>query len=624
MIVPMKKLKLVALKEDKERLLVSLQRYGEVMFTKCNEDINTDIDASKEEALLQRAEKSLLLIRKFKEKQKGLRNQIEVDYDEFKTNNPMQEDLLKTIEKTDEEINTLKQENITLQEKLAFFLPWASLEIMLSDLSTPHAAIIHTGMLEIRNSEAFMDLIVKYGGEFQIISILGYSQAIVYACYEDDDTEIKEQTKNLGFTEVILPSEKKYVSEIILKLQNSITNNHQQIETLELSLAEYANETDKIKLFADQAATTIMRKKALIQETIDTVYLEGWVRSDRLQRLQKSITEVTDIYDFELVDPEQSEMPPTVLKNNKFVDAFESVTDMFSKPNPYEVDPNPVMSVWYWIIFGMMMGDAGYGVLMLVVVGLMLKKMKPKGNMRRLFLVIFYGSFSTIIWGILFGSYFGFTFFPILLEPINEPLKMLLVSLILGGCHLICGLMVKAYHNFRDRHYLPILSDSVSWILLLIGVGLLFLPSTAEIGKWMAISGAAIIVLFAGWKQKNPIARIGIGLYSLYGATSYLGDILSYSRILALAMSSAVLGMVMNMLAAMLATNIIGYFFAAIVFVIGHVFNLAMGLLSAYVHTSRLQYIEFFGKFYEGGGIPFQPLTLQLKHIDMVNDNINQ
>ncbi|MDD3126779.1 MAG: V-type ATP synthase subunit I [Candidatus Izemoplasmatales bacterium] len=624
MIIPMKKLKLVALKEDKENLLISLQRYGEVMFIKHGDDTNIDTDASNEEIQLQRAEKSISLIRKYKAKHKGFADQIAIDYDEFKTEDPAQEKILATIENADEEINNLRQDNTALQEKLAFYLPWSGLDMMLSDLYMPHYAVIHTGTIETRNMQDFVDMISEYGGEIQKVGVFGYSQTIVYACYEDDDNEIIEKSKNLGFIEVILPSDKKYVSEIIIETEKAITKNRQRIETLELTLAEYAKQTDKIKLFADQAATAIKRRQANIQETVDTVYLEGWVRSDRIVRLKKAITDVTDVFDLELVDPQTDEIPPTVLKNNKFVDAFESVTDMFSKPNPYEIDPNPVMSIWYWIIFGMMMGDAGYGLLMVVVVGFLLKKMKPKGNMRRLFLIIFYGGFSTILWGILFGSYFGFTIFPILLEPINEPLKMLLVSLILGGCHLITGLVIKAYHNLRDKHYMAILSDSISWIVLLIGAGLLFLPATATVGKWMAIAGAAMIILFAGWKQKNPFARLGIGLYSLYGATSYLGDILSYSRILALAMSSAVLGMVMNMLAKMLATNVIGYFFAAIVFIIGHVFNLAMGLLSAYVHTSRLQYIEFYGKFYEGGGTSFQPLTLQLKHIDTVNDNINQ
>jgi len=212
---------------------------------------------------------------------------------------------------------------------------------------------------------------------------------------------------------------------------------------------------------------------------------------------------------------------------------------------------------------------------------------------------------------------------PIILEPMNDPLEMLILSIVIGTAHIITGLLVKAYHNLRDKNYFSILSDSFSWIFILLGIGMLFLPGFQVVGKWLAISGAGIIVLFAGRAQKSIPGRLGLGLYTLYGASSYLGDILSYSRILALSMSSAVLAMVMNMLAGMLANSIIGLFFGILVFLIGHMFNLAMGLLSAYVHASRLQYIEFFGKFFEGGGVVFRPLSIQLHHIDTVNDTIN-
>jgi V/A-type H+/Na+-transporting ATPase subunit I len=621
MIISMKKATLVVLKEEKEQLIKSLQRYGELMLITPNAEVRSEIDFSEETASLQRIEKSLKLIQKLKVK-KSIGQQTEVEYTEFNTHNPKTEGILNDIENADEKIVILKQELLTIHDKIKYFQPWEKLDIKLSDLSSTKDAVIRTGTIETRNLEPMAALVASFGGEMEVFDKNASGVSMLYACYNLDDQLLFEQAKVLGFNEVDLPSIQQKAKQILISLQAEVESIQKNIQLLEIKLVEYATMSESIELFADQAASAIERKKAETQETIDTIVIEGWVRSDKLKRFEKAIQDVTDIYDLEYKDPTPEELPPTATKNNKFVDAFESITDMFSKPNPYEVDPTPVMSVWYWIIFGMMMGDAGYGLVMILAVGLFLKKMKPKGNSARLFRVIYFSGYSTMIWGILFGSYFGFTWNPIILEPIAQPMEFLILSIGLGVCHIITGLLVKAYRNLRDHHYLAILADSFSWIMILVGIGMLFLPATAEIGKWVALTGTAIIVLFAGRAIKNPIGRVGLGLYTLYGISSYLGDILSYSRILALSLSSAVLAMVMNMLAGMVQGSIVGAFFSIFIYLIGHIFNLAMGLLSAYVHSSRLQYIEFFGKFYEGGGISFRPLSIDLKHIDAVNDTI--
>jgi len=619
MIIAMKKARIVALKEDKDKLLESLQRYGEVMLIPQNIE-KVPLDSSREDALVQRSEKSLKLLKKYREKEKT--DSVDVNYDVFSTLDPKREELLQTIEKADEEFNNLKQENIALIEKIHGYLPWSALDFKLSEIRSPKDAIIRMGTLDARNSEAFAAALEEFGAIWEKLGKIGLMDTIVYAVFREDDLALTETIKNIGFLEVTLPPETKQVSEIVTGLEIQVTNNLSKMEQLNTLLTECAKQTAELQLLADQAASASKRIHADLMETDATVYLEGWVRSDRVDRFEKSIRSITQYYDLELVDPRDEEKPPTVTKNNAFVSAYEMITNMFSVPDPRELDPNPAMAVWYWLIFGMMMGDAGYGIVMILLVGIMIKKMKPKGNARKLFLVMFYGGFSTVLWGILFGSYFGYTWKPILVEPMADPLKMLIVSIGIGLLHLISGLLVKAWSNLKKKDYIAVLADSLSWIMILTGLVMLFLPATAPIGKWVAIGGAAIIVLFAGRAQKNPVGRIGIGLYSLYGASSYLGDILSYSRILALAMSSAALAMVMNILVKMLSTSFIGVIAGAVVFLVGHGFNLAMGLLSAYVHASRLQYIEFFGKFYTGGGIEFAPLEMQLSHIDNVNDSI--
>jgi V/A-type H+-transporting ATPase subunit I len=196
-------------------------------------------------------------------------------------------------------------------------------------------------------------------------------------------------------------------------------------------------------------------------------------------------------------------------------------------------------------------------------------------------------------------------------------MKMLIFTMIVGVLHMFSGMGIKIAEQVKAGHWLDAVFDQVSWMVLIIGLGLLFMPALATIGKIMAILGAMVILLTAGRDRPNIFGKITGGLLGLYDISSYLSDILSYSRILALSLATGVIGMVMNLLAHMVAVNPIGWIAAIFIYLIGHVFNLAMSLLSAYVHDSRLQYIEFFNRFYQGGGIPFKPLSIQSKYVNV-------
>ncbi len=183
---------------------------------------------------------------------------------------------------------------------------------------------------------------------------------------------------------------------------------------------------------------------------------------------------------------------------------------------------------------------------------------------------------------------------------------------------------IEIVEKVRSGHLLDAIFDQVSWMVLITGLGFLFLPALKTAGMVMAIGGAAVVLLTAGRDKPNIVGKITGGLLGLYDISSYMSDILSYSRILALSLATGVIGMVMNLLAGMVSGSIIGFVFAILIYLVGHSFNLAMSLLSAYVHDSRLQYIEFFNKFYEGGGYAFKPLSVQSKHIDVIDDeNLN-
>ncbi|MGD9887387.1 MAG: V-type ATP synthase subunit I [Bacilli bacterium] len=622
MIVPMKKVHIVALKEDQKALLMSIQKSGELMLVSST-DVILDEDAYLEENIIQRTEKSMRFLKKFQEKQKLFSNYHEVDYDTFISTDPKREQLLEQVEQAEEQLQLLKNENDSLKETILFLKVWSNLDLPLNKLAFSKYVNIHLGFSEAKNIVALTNLIQDAGGEINLFETNSEGQALMIANYFEDDQAIMEKVRLLGFNEITLPNEPYLVSELIAQKQNKINENDQLIVSVTEEMQRLSKQMTELKLLSDQMATVSEIKKAPLQKTLSTIYLEGWVREDRQKALIKAIEEVTDVYDMAFFNPSPDETPPTVTKNNRFITAVETITDMFAKPNPNEVDPNPMMSFWYWIIFGIMMADVGYGIVMIGMFYALIKLMKPKGNSLKLFKVLIFCGITTIIWGVLFGSYFGATWNPILLEPMKKPLELLIMSLIIGALHVISGLLVKIYANIKNKQYFAAFADQVSWIFVIVGLGMLFLPKFAQIGQILALVGAGLILIFAGRKNKNLLGRLGSGLYSLYGATGYMSDILSYSRILALSLSTAVIGMVMNMLAGMVQGSIIGFVFSIGIYLVGHVFNLVMGLLSAYVHDSRLQYIEFFGKFYEGGGYEFKPLSLKLKHINQVNENKN-
>ena len=640
MIVPMKKAKLVVMKDDKDELLKSLQKAGVFMPIPLPEG-ETAGDAAQEEALLQRAEKSLELLKKFREKEGLVRSERVVEEEEFTKLDPLRQAMLSEIEETDMKIAELESENETLTEQINYFLPWRDLDIRLSELSGTKHSVFHTGFIKPARKDDLALAVLEAGGEYKELGLGADGLAILIVNYVHDDAEVMEKAKALGFLETNLPREERFVSEIISENEDKIKENLKEIERLQAKLEEFARESEKIEVLNDQLASIGALKKAPLKMTLETVYLEGWVRSDQTDKFKKAIARAMDLYDLELVDPSPEDKPPTYTKNNPLVTPFEAITDMFSRPSRYDVDPNPAMSFWFWMIFGMMMGDVGYGLLMFVLFLVLIKIRKPKGDSLKLFKLLLYSSITTIFWGVMFGSYFGYTINPILLEPMNNLTDYLVFSFVIGALHVITGILLAAYANIREGKWLDALFDQLSWILIILGLMLLLLTSIMpsllgldSIGNLdlsflqklepaalpLMITGAAIILLTAGRNKKNIFGKVFGGFLELYNITGYASDILSYSRIMALSLSTAIIAYVMNILAEMVMGSFIGYFVAAVIYLIGHVFNLVMGLLSAYVHDSRLQYIEFFGKFYEGGGEKFVPLSYKLKYIDQIQD----
>ncbi|MEG0250685.1 MAG: V-type ATP synthase subunit I [Peptostreptococcus sp.] len=358
--------------------------------------------------------------------------------------------------------------------------------------------------------------------------------------------------------------------------------------------------------------------------------LSGYCPDFDIKRLENAIKSIcNEDYTFEIEEVDKnSEEVPIILKNNRFAKAFENVTSTYALPKYNEVDPTPLYAPIYALFFGMMSADVGYGVILLLLTTIGLKVCNFTPNMRknvRFFQLI---GVSSTIWGFLYGSYFGASIPGMwkLLDLSTQFMEILVLSIIMGGIHLFYGLLIKAYMQIRDKQYMDMFFDVIAWYVTLGGIICLLLSAAGvlsskvgDISLYVMIVGLVLLLIGGARAAEGNIGKkIAAGLYNVYGLSSYIGDFVSYSRLMALGMSGGYIAFSVNMIAGMMwGKTIIGYLGAILILVLFHAFNLFLSCLGAYVHSLRLIYVEFFGKFYEGGGKAFKFFRNKTKYINL-------
>ena len=398
---------------------------------------------------------------------------------------------------------------------------------------------------------------------------------------------------------------------------------------------ELAKSISEVEMYSDTERTNLTYTDAVsrMQKTERTRYISGWVPADAEDEVIAELEAVGCAY--ELSDPEEGdEDVPVKLQNNRFAEAFEPVVQLYSLPKYGTYDPTFVMSIFYMILFGLMFADFGYGLVVSAVCLLGLKIMKPRGTMQKFLRMFAICGISCMFFGILLGGYFGDLpskmatgFFgaaeepdlALWFNPINDPMKFLVVSIAVGAVHLVGALSVKFYILCKTKTVFDAIFDAGSWILVFLGgglaaVGMTAVPAFTTVGIVLVVLGYGMLIATQGRAEKSIVMKILKGVMSLYDTISYVSDLLSYSRVLSLGLASAVIGSVFNLLGTLAGLNFFGLILFVIAVLAGHTLNMAINLLGTFVHTSRLQYIEFFGKFYESGGRAFVPLEPQPKY----------
>lgn len=615
MIVAMNYFTLACMKEDKAALLDLLQSSGLVMLSQPEGGRSPSSQAGEQ---VQRMERLMQQLKPYAPKRGMLAGLPEESAQVLKevdqADRQAAEEMEQLLAKLEEHRRSLEE----LAQQTAQLAPWETLDLTYPQIQGGlgytrfRLGVLPGGVWEKLSQEpgpVGYTLISRSGGHCYLLA------AVVDLSEFDALPE--------GWEPVSLPCFEGTPAQRLEELEQKSKALQAELDGLQQTLTRLAADDTLPARLTEQYRSVSQRESAPCIDTEETVLLEGWIPKKKRGKLEQLFSQTGLPYGLDFRDPLPEETPPTLLENSKVVRQFEGITNMFSAPNYHEGDPNGIMAPWYWLIFGMMMGDVGYGLMMVVLILLVKKFMKLGEEGRKLMNVMLYSSITTMLCGVIFGSYFGETWHPLLFSPMEDPVSMLLLTLLVGVAHIFTGLGVKIYRNIRSGKVLDALFDQVSWILLITGLGLLFLPATQTVGMVLAAIGAATILFTAGRDRKGLVSKAVGGLSGLYGITSYLSDILSYSRILALSLATGVVGMVMNMLAGMIQGSVIGWILSLAIYAAGHVFNLALSLLSAYVHDCRLQYIEFYGKFYEGGGTLFRPFAIDPHYLRLKKDGGN-
>ncbi len=357
-----------------------------------------------------------------------------------------------------------------------------------------------------------------------------------------------------------------------------------------------------------------------LARTENSFLLEGWVPAPVLKDLENTVDEKTETAVLTSRDPGEKENVPVLLHNRGPAEAYEVVTKLFSTPQRREVDPTPFMAPFFFIFFGICLGDAGYGILLGLLAVYFTRQLRIGESGKQLLKLLLLGGISSIIFGILFGGYFGdlIKLPPLWFDPLDQPMQMLYYCFAIGLVHIYFGMGVQAYRNIKAGKPLSALFDQGFWFIFLNGLILLLLPGFETAAQWIAIGGGAGLVLTQGRSQSGLVLKFLSGLLSLYNITGYLSDVLSYSRLLALGLATGVIAVAINSMGEMVGGGVVGTVILSIILLGGHSFNIIISALSSYVHTSRLQYVEFFGKFFEGGGKPFKPFGKSASYVDVI------
>lgn len=653
----MKKVRIVALREDRKRLLEHIQDSALIQIKKVDKSDKgfSKVNVTSQMQIFERnaalCENTLKILDDFVREKKGMLSSFagrkEVDPDEIGVIASKSGEVIEVCRKINDlnkKIAENAAEQVRIKTSLSQLEVWNNLDIPINTEDTGSAAVF-IGTLPEKYSEADLsERIAEENPKLEYEIEIEHSEdkltCIVLFAPISQKTMAEDVLRNLGFARPMTPTSHtpKVKAERLRKRSAQLLA---ESENAEQEIIALSSKREEIKVTQDYFRIRADKYNVIneLEHTKHVFVINGYIPENDLQKLTELCNRVSTCY-IESEDAEDD--APVKLKNNRFSAPAQGILTMYAAPSHADIDPTPLLSFFFYFFFGMMFSDAGYGLLMVIAIGIVLKVFRPDEKMRNNLKLFQYCGISTFFWGLVFGSIFGdapavlynhfsganITMADILpwptIDPQKDALMLMVISIAFGLIHILVGMGCKFYICLRQKDYGGAFFDTGLWMLMLIGfailaVGMATTPIILYIGAGIAIACAVGLVLTQG-RNKKGFGKIIGGLASLYDVTSYISDLLSYSRLLALGLTTGVMAQVFNMLATMFGQGIVGTIFMVIILLIGHAINIGLNALGSYVHTMRLQYVEMFSKFYEGGGEEFEPFSLKSKYIKIKED----
>ncbi len=516
--------------------------------------------------------------------------------------------------------------------------PWEALENPVEELGQLETTTCLAGLIPAQQFEQIEEGIAEFGAALDQIGTAENKNACLIVCLNENVSEVQKLLRSAEFEPINFEGMTGTAAELVTEYRDKLNGTRNQLQQQYEEAGKLSKNLLNLEILYDHNNNLLDREqtRAIAPATESTVILEGWAKEKDYTRLEETVSGFA-ASSINRIAPAEGEVIPVEIDNKNFIKPFEVVTRLYGMPQHFEIDPTALLAPFFAIFFALCLTDAGYGLVIIAFTVYLIKKIQ--GDKKFMWMLCIC-SVITMGAGAVTGGWFGdgvqqlSTAFGwpwlakaresmMLFDPMKEPMVFFRLSLALGYLHIMVGLIAAFLHNLKRKKFTAAVCDQLTWLVMLnsivlklFGTGFgLSAESAAVFGK-IAIAPAVVIVLFSQ-RQGNWAGRIGMGCYQLFSTIFYMGDVLSYLRLMALGMVTGGLAMAFNVMAktASEGKTIKGYIVMVIILIVGHLFNTAISGLSAFVHTIRLQFVEFFPKFLEGGGVQFKPLIKEYKHI---------
>ncbi len=646
-IAPMTKVMIVCHRSQVSDLLEALQNEGICQILNAEEAAvskdTPELAAIRErprdiEELIARLEKGTAFLKEYAEAEKGLASVLAprkvVDqraYNEVVTDVEVL-NIVDQAEQLQAAMDKTRSEIEGLQSTLEMLQPWASLQTPVEEIGRLRTGVSWAGLIPAQHVERLEQQMAEQGAAMQRVGTAGTREACIVVALRDSAEPVQKLLRSFEFEVVGFESMTGTAAELMRERQRKLSDMRNTLTEQGESAASLARHLLTVQILHDHYENLLRREQTrdTVPATQHTLILEGWVKRHDYERLAQVVA-AFDAASLSRIEPGEDEEIPVEIENNSKIRPFEVITRLYGMPCHFEIDPTKFLAPFFAIFFGLCLADAGYGLLIIAMMAFLIKRMQ--GDKKLLWMLGICGA-SAVLVGALTGGWFGDAiqkFVPGMAErnvalwfdPFKKPMTFFMLAIGLGYLQLMTGLAVGFFHNVRRKDYAAALFDYGVWLIMLNAI-VLFGVSKAglippSLGKafGIAVLVSAVMILLFSEREGAWAGRIGMGLYKLFSTIFYLGDVLSYLRLMALGMVGAGLAMAINVIAKIVGDIPYGIGLLAMVVVLagGHLFNLAISALGAFVHTMRLQYVEFFPKFLVGGGKPFEPLSKKYEHI---------